>query len=254
MRYHVVYALGCALSLATLLPIGARAEQNGATASPAAQPSAGEQSSAAAQPDCTIVDAEQAGTLLGTDVEDADAISRKGGICSFTSRALSTDGNVSYAVVTAAEVARRRPYFRLLDRRCGGVHPGAPNAFACAMYDALAQAQTVDAYYAARTAGAKPIDHLGDAAAATGAALYVRRGATVIEVSVRREDSFDLDRSKTLARMLLTRLPPQLKTPSRRRRNDRATGSQAELIRYAFGARLGTVGRASCAHSIQEPS
>jgi len=210
MRFHVVYAL-CTLSLATLFPIRAFAEQNDATASPAAQPSAAAQAS-----DCTLVDAKRAGTLLGTDVEDADATSRKGGICSFTSRSLSTDGNVSYAVVTAVEVARRRPYFTLLVRRCGGVRPSAPNAFACATYNALAKAQTADAYYAARTAGAAPIDDLGDAAAATGAALYVRRGATVIEASVRREDTFDLGRSKTLARMLLERLASQSKPPPRR--------------------------------------
>ena len=173
-----------------------------------------------AQPDCTLVDAQQAGSLLGTDVEDADATSRKGGICSFTSRSVSTDGNLSYAIVTAAEVARRRPYFRLLARRCGGVRPDAPNATVCATYNALAKAQTVDDYYVARTAGAEPIDGLGDAAAATRAAVYVHRGALVIEAAVRREDAFDLDRSELLARELLTRLVPASKPPKRRSGRD----------------------------------
>ncbi|MBC5798874.1 MAG: hypothetical protein GIX03_06655 [Candidatus Eremiobacteraeota bacterium] len=191
-----------------------------------------------AEPDCTLVAAPEAGALLGTDVEDADATSRKGGICSFTSRSVSTDGNLSYAIVTAAEVARRRPYFRLLARRCGGVRPDAPNASVCAIYDALAKAQTVADYYAARTAGAEPIDDLGDAAAASGAAVYVRRGAVVIEASVRREDSFDLDRSKALARKLLARLTPASDAGKRRRGRAAHDGAKPHMRESRVGGDL----------------
>lgn len=206
MRGQVFGLLAFTLSVMTPCA-GVSADDNAAAALPA-------------QPDCTLVDAQQAGALLGTDVEDADATSRKGGICSFTSRSASTDGNLSYAIVTAAEVARRRAYFRLLARRCGGVRPGAPNATVCATYNTLAKAQTVADYYAARTAGADPIDGLGDAAAATGAAVYVHRGALVIEASVRREDAFDLERSKILARELLTQLVPASKPLKRRSGGD----------------------------------
>lgn len=164
--------------------------------------------------DCTLVNTAEIETLLGTDVEDADETSRKGGVCSFTSRSASTDGNVSYAIVTPKEIARRRPYFRMLQIRCGGVRLNTPNGAVCAAYRALAKARTTHEYFAARTEGADTIEGIGEAAATTGAALYVLSGATVIEASVRREDSFDLDRSKTLARMLLARLGIEPKAPT----------------------------------------
>ncbi len=156
--------------------------------------------------DCTLVSAQEVGTLLGSDVEDADETSRRGGICSFTSRSVTADGNVSYAVVTAAQVAARRPYFALLARRCGGVARAAPRALVCTSYGALAKARNVADYYAARAAGADPVDDLGQHASSNGSALYVLSGTAVVEVAVRREDTFDLDRSETLARMLLARL------------------------------------------------
>ncbi len=190
-------AWGAALALTFAFAVHAlpaRADQDAVAPSPAPRAA------------CTLVDAAQASTLLGSDVEDADETSRKGGICSFTSRSLTSDGNVSYAIVTAADIARRRPYFQLLRIRCGGVRPNAPNAGVCASYAALAKARTAQDYYAARTADAEPIKGIGDGAAATGAAVYVRSGRTVIEAAVRREDTFDLDRSKTLAQLLLERL------------------------------------------------
>lgn len=200
MMHHVASLRRPSLGAATIVlllatsPHGIYANDGGAAPSPL--PVA----------DCTLVSAAEAATLLGSDVEDADATSRKGGVCSFTSRSLSTDGNVSYAIVTAADIARRRPYFALLRVRCGGVHAGTPNAGVCAGYAALAKARTARDYYAARTAGAERVKNIGDAAATTGAAVYVRSGEAVIEAAVRHEDAFDLDRSKTLARLLLERL------------------------------------------------
>ncbi len=185
-------AFGSTLALIAL-PAGGTLAQEPA---PAATP---------APANCSVVGMADIAALLGMDVQDADPLSRKGGVCSFTSRSVSDDGTASYAVVTAEQVAQRRPYFRLMQLRCGGVRSGAPNAPLCSTYSALAKARTIGQYYAARTAGADPIQHLGDAAAASAGALYVRTGPAVIEASVHRDNAFDLARSTALARMLLER-------------------------------------------------
>ena len=160
---------------------------------------------------CTVVTAEEATQILGYGVLPADARARIGGNCFFSTQSMSQDGSVTYALVTAARLVTLRPYFIALARRCAGVAPSSPRAAACAMYVKLAGVLDLDAYYAARTdtPDAEPVAGFGggvDGAMSADGMLFMRRGGMVVEAAVRRDGAFDLERTQTLARLLLQRL------------------------------------------------
>jgi hypothetical protein len=161
-------------------------------------------------PDCTLIDGAEASSILGYTVGDPDAVSLAGGTCFFISRSASEDGTLSYAIVTDASLPERRAYFRAYSIRCAPAAKGTLNELACRQFLALAQADDLDSYYAARAAAGDvmPVSGLGDAAVASGSGLYVRRGGAVYEVSVVRGGDFDLERSEKLARELLARAKP----------------------------------------------
>jgi hypothetical protein len=158
--------------------------------------------------DCTVVGTRDAATILGFPVQPPDPASETGGICFFTSRDISHDGELSYAVVTADRLEQRRAFFRAYSRRCAPAVKGTLNELMCRQYLKLAVAQTIDDYYAARTGAgdASPVPGIGDSAVASGNALYVRRGQTVFEISVTRSGDFDLGAATTVANELLARL------------------------------------------------
>ena len=163
---------------------------------------------------CSVLSIDEATQLLGYDVLPADATAKAGGNCFFASQALSQDGSVFYALVTAARLVALRPYFTALARRCAGVPASSPRAAGCAMYRKLAAVRDVEGYFAARTdtPDAAAVPGLGVGAGATGAVsaggtLFVRRGPVLLEAAVRRDGAFDLERSEALARTLLHRLP-----------------------------------------------
>ncbi|GAC1300266.1 MAG: hypothetical protein NVSMB19_06510 [Vulcanimicrobiaceae bacterium] len=195
-RSAAAVALAAALLAAT--PIVAAAESPGpsATLAPA---------------DCRIVDATEAARVLGFPVGAPDESAARGGICFFPSRAVSQDGSVTYALVTAERLPQRRAYFAAAARRCGSVAKGAPREAVCRAYVRLAGVTDLDAYFEARTdsAAAKPVARLGALAIAAPDALYVRRGATVVECVVRRGEALDVERSTALARLVLERMPQQ---------------------------------------------
>ncbi len=156
---------------------------------------------------CALVESTDIGAILGYPVEVADATSRTAGICFFTSRAISQDGSVTYAFVTADNLAQRRSFAAAQARRCAGVAKNAPNALACASYADVANATDLDAYFKARTSSpdAVPVPSLGTSAVAAPNALYVRTPERILEVVVRREERLDIERETTLARLLLER-------------------------------------------------
>lgn len=158
--------------------------------------------------DCSIVSQAEAAEILGYPVESADASSQAGGICFFTSRAISQDGSLTYAIVTAANLQQRRSFAAAQARRCAGVVKVAPNAIVCRTYADVALAVDLDAYFKARTAAtdAMPVKELGVDAVAAPGAIYVRRGDYVIEAVVRRGETLDIPRATTLAKLLLARM------------------------------------------------
>lgn len=160
--------------------------------------------------DCTIVGTVDAAAILGFAVQAPDPASQSAGVCFFTSRAVAHDGNLSYAVITAAQLPQRRAFFRAYSRRCAAAVKGTLNELACRQFLKLAVAQTIDDYYAARAGAGEPspVPGLGDSAAANGDALYVKRGQTVFEISVKRGGDFDLVAATKVAQELLARLQP----------------------------------------------
>jgi len=173
----------------------------------AQSPSPSPESSPPGAADCRALDASEASRVLGYPVEAADEYSARGGICFFTTRAISQEGSLAYALVTPARLGQRRRFFAASARRCGGVAKTAPNASMCRSYVRLAEVRDLDAYFEARTddPGATVVPKLGERAVAVSHALYVRRGEIVFECSVRRGGSLDRERSIELARLLLER-------------------------------------------------
>ena len=186
---------------------GAQAQAPGSATppSPSAAPSA-----APGGADCAIVGADEIAGVLGYAVGPADEASRSGGVCFYSSRAMSQDGTASYAIVGNDRVAQRRAYYAVLARRCAGVQAGASHAGACKTFVELSQVKDIDGYFAARTdfPNAEAVKGLGDSAIAAGDALYVKRGDVVYEVVVRRGDALDIDRATALAKLLLARTTP----------------------------------------------
>jgi hypothetical protein len=158
--------------------------------------------------DCTVVGIHDVATILGFAVQPPDPASQSGGICFFTSRDISHDGNLSYAVVTADRLPQRRAFFRAFSRRCAPAVKGTLNELMCRQYLKLAVAETMDDYFAARTGAgdASPVPGIGDSAVASGNALYVRRAQTVFEISVTRAGDFDLPAATAVANELLARV------------------------------------------------
>ena len=206
-----VAALLCALAATTGAGVAAGVESAAVTPAGVA-PGAGATPAGTSSPmtpiDCSLIDNATAARLLDYPVEDPDELSRSGGICFFVSRDVSQDGSVSYAVVTAASLPQRRAFFTAMARRCAGVVAQAPRAGLCATYINLAQVKDLDAYFMARTAfpDAMPVAGLGDAAIASSDTLFVRRGGTIFEMAVRRNQTLDLAASKELALLLLQRV------------------------------------------------
>jgi hypothetical protein len=180
-----------------------------ARAAPDAAQAQAVQSAGPVAVDCTIVGAHDAGEIMGFPVQPPDAASQSGGICFFTSRDISHDGSLSYAIVTADRLAQRRAFFRAYSLRCAPAVKGTLNELMCRQFLKLAVAQTIDEYYAARTGAgdASPVPGIGDSAVSSGSALYVRRGETVFEISVTRSGDFDLPAATTVAKELLERIP-----------------------------------------------
>jgi hypothetical protein len=159
--------------------------------------------------DCSVVTTEEISQLVGYGVSPPDDSSRASGICFYTSPSLTNAGSASFAVIDEARMQQRRAFYLQLARRCGNVHPGAQVEFECKSFNELARAKTMDEYFAARTdlPNSEPVSGLGDAAIAAGSALYVKRGAVVYEVVVRRGDALDVAQATALAKLLLSRLP-----------------------------------------------
>ena len=178
----------------------------------AGEPAAGQ----TVRSDCALVGVDEVGSLLGFPVSPADAASQRAGACFFPSRALSREGLVSYAVVRPQTLAERTSFFAVQARLCAGVSPRAPRAAACARYVALANVTSLDDYFRARVdvAQARVVEGLGERAVGTDQGFFVKRGAMVLEIVVRREETLDLDAETRLARLLLARLE---ETPRPRR-------------------------------------
>jgi hypothetical protein len=159
--------------------------------------------------DCSIVDAKEASKIIGFEVQPPDEISRSGGICHFSNVDITHEGMLSYALITPDRLPQRRAYFYAVSRRCAPAVKGTLNYLGCRQYLKLADAQTLDDYFAARTSSgdASPIPGLGESAVVNGNALYVKRAQTVFEVSVTVAGEFDLERSTRLASELLARTP-----------------------------------------------
>jgi len=158
---------------------------------------------------CDTVRTEEVAQIVGFTLQPPEETSRTAGICFFAGRSVDDQGSASYALVTADALARRRPYFAALARRCAGVVSGAPRAAACASYAKLADANDLDEYFAARTGSdADPVAGLGSGALATKTAVYVRRGAYVVEATVLIGEAFDLPKTTALVKLLLARLEP----------------------------------------------
>jgi hypothetical protein len=157
--------------------------------------------------DCTIVGQAEVADILGFPVEPADASSQAGGICFFTSRAISQDGSVTYAIVTAVNLPQRRAFAAAQARRCAGVVKNAPNAVVCRTYSDVALAIDLDAYFKARTSATEAtlVPELGPGAIAAPNAVYVRGRSYVIEAVVRRGETLDVRRATALAKLLIER-------------------------------------------------
>jgi len=207
-------ATACAAPVAAQNATVRRAAAAPARVAEASQPPSQPTSQPAPEPmvaaaDCTLVGRDDAARVLGYPVDAPDETSRSAGICFFSSRAISQDGSVTYALVTAANLSQRRAFAATQLRRCAGVAETAPNAGICKTYADVALAPNLDAYFRARTAGADTaaaVPGLGDAAVAAPDALYVRRGETMFEVVVRRGDTLDVERETALAKLLLQRV------------------------------------------------
>ncbi len=159
--------------------------------------------------DCSIVTTDEISQLVGYAVSAPDESSRASGICFYTSPSLTTGGSASFAVIDEARMQQRRAFYLQLARRCGNAGVGAPVAFECKSFLELARAKTIDDYFAARTdlPNSETVSGLGDIAIAAGSALYVKRGAVVYEVVVRRGDALDVAQATALAKLLLSRMP-----------------------------------------------
>lgn len=174
--------------------------------------------SASAPNPCAAVAASEVGAIVGLEVEPPDPVSASAGTCFFASRDAAEDGSATYTVLSSADLPKRRRYYAVLALRCGGIAPGAPNALICGAYRKLAAAQTIEAYFAVRSASpdALPVGGLGDVAVATPAALFVRRGEQVFEFVVEVAGMDDPVREQRLARLVLSRIAqfPAPGTPS----------------------------------------
>jgi hypothetical protein len=155
--------------------------------------------------DCSIVDTRGASKILGFPVGDPDEAARAGGICFFVARSAGDEGTLTYAIVTKDRLPVRRAFYRATARRCAPAVKGTLNELACRQFIALAGAQDMDAYWAARAsaADASPVPGLGDAAIESGNALYVHRGDKVFELSVLVAGDLDLTRTTDLANQVL---------------------------------------------------
>jgi hypothetical protein len=174
--------------------------------------------------DCSVVTTDEISQIVGYTVSAPDESSRASGICFYTSPSLTTAGSASFAVIDAARMQQRRAFYLQLARRCGNVGAGAPVEFECKSFLELARAKTIGEYFAARTdlPNSEPVSGLGDSAIAAGSALYVKRGAVVYEVVVRRGDALDVAQATALAKLLLARMPVVAEpepSPSPRRPN-----------------------------------
>jgi hypothetical protein len=224
VAFGASFAFSVPVLFSTLLSVASGATGAFAqTGNPGGEPASGYV--APPKADCSVVGGDEVAQILGFAVAPPDESSRTGGICFFPSTAISEEGSASYAIVDADHLPQRRAFYAALARRCGSPAAGAPREALCKAFVELAQVKDLDDYYAARTdfPNAEPENGLGDAAIAAGDALYVKRGAQVFEVVVRRGDALDIDRSIALAKLLLARTPPILEpepSPSPRRPRD----------------------------------
>ena len=164
---------------------------------------------------CAIVDREIAGTILGFEVSGPDERALASGVCAYSSTSATQDGNVSYAIVNADLLPRRRATFFGYALRCRGVEARSPRYRECMSYFELSRVPDIASYYAARTAVASTpapsasddappaATTLGDASAEVSGSIVVKRGDVVYECTVRRNGDFDRDRSIALAKALL---------------------------------------------------
>ncbi len=159
--------------------------------------------------DCSVVTTDEISQIVGYAVSPPDESSRGSGICFYTSPSLTTAGSASFAVIDEARMQQRRAFYLQLARRCGNVGAGAPVEFECKSFLELARAKTMAEYFAARTdlPNSQVVSGLGDSAIAAGSALYVKRGAVVYEIVVRRGDALDVAQATALAKLLLSRMP-----------------------------------------------
>lgn len=191
-----------AVTFVTILVASAPGVVRAQEASPAPGPSAG-------PADCTLVTASDASAILGTPVEGPDEASERGGICFFTTRAVSQEGSLTYALVDAARLPQRRAFFLAAARRCGNVAKGAARELACRAYRNLAEVADIPAYFKARTdfPDSVSLPKLDVSAVAAPDAVYVLRGDVVYECVVRHGEVLDVERSSDLARLVLSRAP-----------------------------------------------
>jgi len=161
---------------------------------------------------CTLVTVVEASALLGYPVLAPDEPTRRAGRCLFTTRSLSDDGSVAYAIVRAPQLAQLTRYYAIVARMCAGVAPGAPREMICKQYVQLAGVTNLDDYFAARTSGssAQPVPSLGEHAIATDQGLFIRESDSVLEANVQRNQLFELEPSLKLAQLLLERMAPPL--------------------------------------------
>lgn len=162
--------------------------------------------------DCALIGVAEAGQILGFAVSGPDEATMRLGRCLFTSEKMSKDGNVMYGFVRAAQVPQVQRYYQALFRTCGGIAPGAPREYVCKIYERLAGAGDIDAYYAARSGipSAKAAPKLGPKAVASSDGVFIRRDDYVLEAIVNVDEEVDVAKSIALAQLLVHRLEPKL--------------------------------------------
>lgn len=158
--------------------------------------------------DCALVTRQEAGSIAGVGVTDADENAMRNGTCLFGSRSATEDGLARYSVVRPERLAALRAFFTVARVSCGNVAPGTIHYAACQTYGRLAIVSSVADYCAIRSdiPARTPIGGLGSSAFVTTEGAFVLHGTACVEAFVDRDAQYDPKRTESLARLVVSRL------------------------------------------------